>query len=351
MIIVMNRKATKEQVKKVEEKLSELGYHPHTIQGEERQVIGAVGKQQVATTMGIATLEGVESVVPISTPYQLVSREANKEGSVVSIGGVKIGGKELAIMAGPCAVESYQQLQEVGEVLRSQGVKILRGGAYKPRTSPYSFQGLEQEGLEMLHQVSREKGLKTVTEVMSPGDVETVADYVDMLQVGARNMQNYPLLREVGQGDKPVLLKRGMSSDIEEWLMAAEYILMEGNSQVVLCERGIKTFEKYTRNTLDISAVPLAKDLSHLPVVVDPSHSGGSWKLVSRLSKAAISAGGDGLLVEVHPSPAEAWCDGSQSLNFDNFVDMLYQLERVAEAVGRKVSGSDKVVEKGASLS
>jgi len=345
VIVVMKLNAPQDQVKAVKEKLFQEGFKPHLIQGVEKQVIGAVGKQDISLLSGLETMEGVEKIIQVSTPYQLVSREAKEEDSIVEVDGVKIGGRELAVMAGPCAVEDFKQMSSIARFLKAQGISILRGGAYKPRTSPYSFQGLGIEGLKILYQASRETGLKIVSEVVSTSDMEVVSSYVDMLQIGARNMQNYSLLKEAGKTKKPVLLKRGMSSSIEEWLMSAEYILSEGNPNVVLCERGIKTFEKYTRSTLDISAISLAKQLSHLPVLADPSHSGGSWKLVPWLSKAAVSAGADGLLVEVHPVPSEAWCDGPQSLNFSRFEEMLRDLKPVAETAGRTLPGSESLTQ------
>ncbi len=339
MIVVMKLNAPETQVEQVKKRIVEMGFTPHVIHGVEKQVIGAVGDKSGQRLPGeLETLEGVEKVLPISSPYKLVSREVKDQDSVIKVGEVEIGNRDLPVMAGPCAVESYEQVSSIGRFLKDAGVPVLRGGAYKPRTSPYSFQGLELEGLEILYQVGKETGLKIVTEVLSPSDVETVSSYADMLQVGARNMQNYPLLKEVGKSSMPVLLKRGMASPVEEWLMSAEYILAEGNERVVLCERGIRTFENYTRTTLDISSVPLVKQLSHLPVIVDPSHSGGSWKLVPSLSRAAVSAGADGLIIEVHHNPPEAWCDGGQSLNYQNFLELLKELQPVADAVGRNLS-------------
>ncbi len=337
MIVVMKLDAPEAQVEKIKGRLVEMGFKPHVIHGVEKQVIGAVGNKSVPLPSELETLEGVEKVMPISAPYKLVSREVKDCDSQVQVGDTTIGGRNLTVMAGPCAVESYEQVAESARILKQAGVNILRGGAFKPRTSPYSFQGLEEEGLKILRRVKQETGLKVVTEVLSPSDVDRVAAYADILQIGARNMQNFSLLKEVGATGSPVLLKRGMSSTMEEWLMSAEYILSEGNDRVILCERGIRTFENYTRATLDISAVPLVKQLSHLPVIVDPSHSGGSWKLVPSLSRAAISAGADGLMVEVHPSPEEALCDGSQSLNPGNFLALLKELQPVASAVGKKL--------------
>ncbi len=270
--------------------------------------------------------------------YKLVSREYKSEDTIIKVGGVVLGGKEIMVMAGPCAVESEEQLLETAHAVKKAGAKILRGGAFKPRSSPYSFQGLAEVGLKMLTKARRETGLLIVTEVVATEDVGLVSHYSDILQVGARNMQNFPLLKAVGQTGKPVLLKRGPAASLEEFLLAAEHILVTGNQQVILCERGIRTFETMTRNTLDISAIPLIKRLSHLPVIVDPSHSGGDWQLVPALSRAALAAGADGLLVEVHPEPAQALCDGAQSLTLPNFQKLLQELVPLAEVMGRCLS-------------
>ena len=335
MIIVMTRAATRKEVENVERRLKQLGFDAHPIQGVERIVIGAVGGKKISFPTGLETLPGVERVVPIMAPYKLVSRESRGGDSIIAVGGVSIGGPQLAIMAGPCAVESREQLLTVARQVKAAGAQILRGGAFKPRTSPYSFRGLEKEGLEILAEAREETGLLIVTEVLNPNEVELVAQYADIIQVGARNMQNFALLREVGQSGKPVLLKRGLAATVEEWLMAAEYILLEKNYQVILCERGIRTFESATRNTLDISAIPMLKQLTHLPVVADPCHSSGNWRLAMPLSMAAIAAGADGLLIEVHPKPAEALCDGPQSLTPASFRELMEGVRRVAAAVGR----------------
>lgn len=340
MIVVMKLDATEEEIERVEKRLKELGYRAHLIRGVERIVIGAVGNKKREDVSTLALLPGVEKIVPVMAPYKLVSREVKMEKTLVDLGdGVVIGGAEIVVMAGPCAVEDEESLVEVARAVALAGAKILRGGAFKPRTSPYSFQGLEEEGLKLLAEAREKTGLKIVTEVTNPQDVELVASYADLLQVGARNMQNYPLLRELGRQKRPVLLKRGLSATVEEWLMAAEYILAEGNYNVILCERGIRTFESYTRNTLDISAVPLVKGLSHLPVIVDPSHSSGDRKLVPSLSKAAVAAGADGLLVEVHPRPEMALCDGPQSLTPPDFRSLMAELEVIACACGRSLKG------------
>ncbi|HSW34981.1 MAG TPA: 3-deoxy-7-phosphoheptulonate synthase [Candidatus Limnocylindrales bacterium] len=341
MIIVMKTKAVMEEVENVEKHLIEMGFSPHRIQGVERLVIGAVGEEKLAFPTGLEALAGVERVVPISAPYKLVSRQVKEEDSIVKVGDLEIGGRQLVIMAGPCAVENLDQLLTIAHVVKASGAQVLRGGAFKPRSSPYSFRGLELEGLKMLDQARQETGLKVVTEVLDPHEVELVARYTDIIQVGARNMQNFSLLREVGRSGKPVLLKRGLSATIEEWLMAAEYVLTEDNFQVILCERGIRTFETATRSTLDISAIPLAKHLSHLPVIADPCHASGSWRLAAPLSQAAIAAGADGLLIEVHHKPAEALCDGPQSLTPENFFRLLAKVNPVATAVYRTTPYGD----------
>lgn len=335
MIVVMQPGATQEQVREVEQRLRELGFKSHPIFGEERTVIGAVGDKKVLTLEAIINLPGVEKMVPIMKPFKLVSRELKKVKTVVEVRGVTIGGDQLVVMAGPCAVESWEQLIEAAWVVKEAGAQVLRGGAFKPRTSPYAFQGLEEKGLEMLARAREETGLPIVTEAVDTRDVTLVAHYADIIQIGARNMQNFQLLREAGLTGKPILLKRGLAATVEEWLMAAEYIMAAGNPQVILCERGIRTYENATRNTVDISAVPLIRENSHLPVIVDPSHGTGSWKLVIPMAKAAVAAGADGVMVEVHPDPSRALCDGPQSLHPENFKRMMAELEPVAGAVGR----------------
>ena len=278
--------------------------------------------------------------------YKLASRKEKSEDTVVNVGSTIIGGNQLTIIAGPCAVENREQYLQVAIQLKKIGVQMLRGGVFKPRTSPYAFQGLAEEGLDILAEARRVTGLPIATEVMDTRDVETVAKYADVIQIGSRNMQNFILLKEVGRLNKPVLLKRGMAATIEEWLMAAEYVMSEGNSQVIMCERGIRTFETHTRNTLDISAIPAIKHLSHLPVIVDPSHAAGKWGMVAPLSKAAVAAGADGLLIEVHPCPEEALCDGGQSLTPGNFADLMREIAPVARAIGRKCKGGAKLLSK-----
>ncbi|MFN2242070.1 MAG: 3-deoxy-7-phosphoheptulonate synthase, partial [Anaerolineae bacterium] len=297
--------------------------------------IGIIGNGRPLDRAQIERMSGVERTVPVLRPFKLASRDFHPQDTVVPINGVAVGGERLVVMAGPCAVEGREQLLEAAQVVKSAGAQMLRGGAFKPRTSPYSFQGLGEEGLRYLAAAREETGLPVVTEVMSPEQVPLVATFADILQIGARNMQNYALLHAVGEAQRPVLLKRGMMSTIEELLMSAEYILSHGNDRVILCERGIRTFEKYTRNTLDINAVPLLKQLSHLPVIVDPSHATGKWELVAAVSRAAVAAGADGLLIEVHPDPSSAVSDGAQSLKPETFAELMAGLESVARAVGR----------------
>jgi len=334
MIIVMNLGADEENILEVEEKVKEFGYSVHRSTGEKRTILGAIGLPREDVKELLEGIPSVEKVVLVSPPYMLVSREFKREKTVFKVGDVEIGGEKIVLIAGPCAVEGESYLQ-AAELVKNAGADILRGGAYKPRSSPYSFQGLEEEGLKIMVEARKLTGLPLITEVLDQRSIDTVAECADIIQVGARNMQNFKLLKELGQLNKPVLLKRGMSATIEEWLMAAEYLLLSGNERVILCERGIRTFETYTRNTLDISAVPIAKELSHLPVFVDPSHGTGKWKWVPSMCLAAIAAGADGLLVEVHPSPEEALCDGSQSLIPQRFAQMLEPLRGVAQSVGR----------------
>jgi len=335
MIVVMQKGATAEEIRGVEERLREFGFKTHPIYGVERTVIGAIGDKRNGQAEVILNLPGVERVVPILRPYKLVAREVKPETSQVQVGDVTIGGKEVVIMAGPCAVENEVQLLSAAKAVKEAGGHILRGGAFKPRTSPYAFQGLEEEGLRLLARAREATGLPIVTEVIDTRDVELVERYADMLQVGTRNMQNFRLLREVGQTDKPVLLKRGLAATVEEWLMAAEYIAAAGNHKIILCERGIRTYETGLRNTLDVSAVPLVKELSHLPVIVDPSHATGNYRMVPPLARAAVAAGADGLMIEVHPDPARALSDGPQSLTPARFAVLMEEIARVAAAVGR----------------
>lgn len=338
MIVVMKPGSTDEEIEVVIQRLEALGFGAHLSRGAERTVIGAIGgatERARLASAGLEALPGVERLVPIMKPFKLVSREFKKDPSAVKVGDVLIGGPEVVVIAGPCAVEGRDQLLRTAEIVSRAGARLLRGGAFKPRTSPYAFQGLEEEGLKILAEARERYGTPVVTEVVAPEQVPLVTKYADMLQVGARNMQNFYLLRAVGKSGKPVLLKRGMSATIQEWLMAAEYILSEGNYQVVLCERGIRTFETETRNTLDLNAVPVVKELTHLPVIVDPSHGTGKWNLVAPMARAAIAAGADGVAVEVHPKPEEALSDGQQSLTPEHFRRMMEEVAAIAEAVGR----------------
>jgi len=339
MIIVMKQGASREQLLEIKQRIRDLGYKPHVIHGATRNVIGAIGDERgKAVLQSIESMEGVENVMPILQPYKLASREVCPEPSIIELApGLTIGGEQLVVMAGPCSVEGEEQLIETARAVKAAGATVLRGGAFKPRTSPYAFQGLEEEGLRLLDLARQETGLPIITEVVNPRDVELVARYADILQVGARNVQNFPLLKLLGQQDKPVLLKRGMATTIKEFLMSAEYILSEGNRRVILCERGIRTFETATRNTLDISAVPVLKELTHLPVVIDPSHSTGHASLVPSMCYAAVAAGCDGLLVEVHNRPETASCDGPQSLRPSEFAATMDKLRKFAAAADRKL--------------
>ncbi len=342
MIIVMKRSATKKELEKLVSKVKAMGYKPHILYGVERKVIAAIGDERGKVRLqSLETMGGVESVMPILKPYKLASRQAGGGQSLIKLEAldrgrsVVIGGDKFVVIAGPCSVESEQQILETAVAVKKAGAQILRGGAYKPRTSPYSFQGMEEEGLKLLAEARRVTGLPVVTEVMDPGDVDLVASYADMLQVGARNIQNFSLLKAVGAARKPVFLKRGMMTTIEELLMSAEYILKEGNSRIILCERGIRTFETATRNTLDISAVPILKKETHLPVFIDPSHATGHWDLVLPMSKAAVVVGADGIMVEVHPRPAEAFSDGSQSLKPETFKELMKELKPLVKLAGK----------------
>ena len=339
----MRRGATPEQLEAVVDRLHQLGFATHISRGTERTIVGAIGDRRPEHLPQLEVMPGVERVVPILRPYKLAAREFKPQLTQVQVGvegevePVTIGGEQVVVIAGPCAVESEEQLEQAALAVKASGATVLRGGAYKPRTSPYSFQGLEQAGLELLAEVRRRLRIPVVTEVLNPRDVEPVSQHVDMLQIGARSMQNFPLLREVGKARRPVLLKRGMAATIEEWLMAAEYIISAGNPNVVLCERGIRTFETATRNTLDLSAVVVVHELSHLPVLVDPSHGTGRAAYVLPMARAAVAAGADGIMVEVHPAPDRALSDGPQSLTPDMFARMMEELRPVARAVGRRL--------------
>jgi 3-deoxy-7-phosphoheptulonate synthase len=337
MIIVMKRNAPEKHVQSVIDEMRAKNLQPMPLIGTERVVIAVIGDERVLDISHLHSLPSVSKVMPVLQPFKLASRETKHENTIIDIKGVLIGGNEVVMMAGPCTVENRKQMKEAAKAVKEAGGKILRGGAFKPRTGPYSFQGLGEEGLKLLREAADETNLLVVTEVMDTRDVALVAKYTDILQIGARNMQNFNLLKEVGKTDKPVLLKRGMSNTIKEFLLAAEYIMKEGNHQVILCERGIRTFETETRNSLDINAVPVLKELSHLPVIVDPSHATGKRSLVPPVSRAAIAAGADGLLIEMHPHPEEALCDGDQSITPDMLHTMMKELDGITKAIGRTI--------------
>ena len=337
MIIVLKPQATKKQIDHLIERIKALGLKPMVSKGTERTIIGVIGSEDVLRVQPLEVIAGVEKVMPVLKPYKLISREFKPEPSVVDVGGVKIGGKRLVLMAGPCSVESRQMLAETARAVRQAGASVLRGGAFKPRTSPYSFQGLGEEGLKFLDEVGRELDMPVVTELMDARDIGLLEQYADSIQIGARTMQNFDLLKEVGQTKKPVLLKRGLAATITEFLLAAEYILSQGNFNVILCERGIRTFDDQTRFTLDLNAVPVIKKLSHLPIIVDPSHGTGSWDFVPPMAKAAIAAGADGLMIEVHPNPEVALSDGPQSLLPKKFAALVQDARKVAAAIGRTI--------------
>jgi 3-deoxy-7-phosphoheptulonate synthase len=338
LVIVMKPNATERQIQHIVDRLHDFGLREHISRGEERTLIGAIGDERILRSIPLEAMPGVEKVMAVLAPYKLASREFQSEDTVISVDGVEIGGGKIVVMAGPCAVESEEQIITIAEIVKGAGALILRGGAFKPRTGPYSFQGLGDEGLKMLALAKKETGLPIITEVMSTQEVDLVAQSADIFQIGARNMQNFMLLKAVGQTRKPVMLKRGMSATIEEFLLATEYILSQGNHNVILCERGIRTFETYTRNTLDINAVPALKQLSHLPVIVDPSHGTGRRELVAPMSKAAIAAGADGLIIEVHHDPENSMTgDGAQSLLPEQFSELMEELQKLAEAIGRSM--------------
>ena len=335
MIIVMGPNATKENIEGVQAKLEREGLRFHLSEGEDRTIVGVIGDKKKIANLEMNMMEGVEKTVRITEKYKLVSRDFHPADSVIDAGGVKIGGDHLVIMAGPCSVESVEQLREAARCGKEGGAQFLRGGAFKPRTSPYDFQGLGDEGLKMLRTVADEFGLKVITEVVDHDDIDLVGTYADVFQVGARNMQNFQMLKALGKARKPVLLKRGLSATISEWLNAAEYIMAGGNENVILCERGIRTYETFTRNTLDLSAVAAVKELSHLPVIVDPSHGTGRWQMVRPMARAAVAAGADGLIIEVHPHPEVALSDGDQSLKPKNFEAVMHEISQIANIMGK----------------
>ena len=337
MIIVMSPSATKENLEKVVKKVESVGLRTHISEGEEVTIVGVIGDKKKIANLEMNMMDGVEKTVRITEKYKLVSRHFHPEDTIVDVGGVKVGGQQIVVMAGPCSVESIEQLREAAQAVKAGGAQFLRGGAFKPRTSPYDFQGLAEDGLKMLRQVADEVGLKVVTEIVDKDDLELVGQYADLYQVGARNMQNFQLLKALGKADKPVMLKRGLSATISEWLNAAEYIMAGGNEQVILCERGIRTYETFTRNTLDLSAVAAVKELSHLPIIVDPSHGTGRWQMVQPMARAAVAAGCDGLIIEVHPHPEVALSDGDQSLTPKNFNRLMEELSKIAAVMERTV--------------
>jgi 3-deoxy-7-phosphoheptulonate synthase len=337
MIIVLRPGLSPAEIQRIVDRLEGLGFKAHMSVGKERTIIGAIGDERLLADQTLESFPGVEQVIPVLKPYKLVSREFQAENTIIDINGRRIGGKKIHVMAGPCSVESREQVLEAAIPVKEAGATFLRGGAFKPRTSPYSFQGLGEEGLDILAHAREKTGLAVITEVLDPRDVEAVYRNADVLQIGARNMQNFKLLTEVGKVDKPVLIKRGLSATLEEFLLSAEYIAAQGNRRIILCERGIRTYEKETRNTLDLSAIPVLKGLSHLPVFVDPSHGTGRWDLVAPMALAGIAAGADGLLIEVHAHPEVALSDGPQSLKPTKFAALMRQLKQVATAVGREV--------------
>ncbi len=337
MIIIMEQNAKEADVERVVRKIEQHGLQPHIYRGTERIVIALIGDTRTMGVNGFRGMPGVENVTPILKPYKMASRKFKPEGTTVKVGDVEIGGEEVIVMAGPCAIESEEQLITIAKEVKAAGAKILRGSAFKPRTSPYDFQGLGEEGLKHMKKAKQATGMLVETEVMDTRDVAMVAEYVDILRIGARNMHNFDLLKEVGKTDKPIILKRGMSATLNELMLAAEYIMKEGNHNIIFCERGIRTFETATRNTLDISAVPVLKEETHLPVIVDPSHAAGKRSYVGPLAKAAVAAGADGLLIEVHHEPEKALCDGPQALLPRQFAELMQQLRLIAKAVGRSM--------------
>ena len=337
MVVILKPKTSNEEITKITRKLESLGVTVNPVIGTEMSILGLVGDTTKIDPSYIEANPNVERVMHVQEPFKKANRLFHPENTVIDVNGHTIGGNKIAIIAGPCSVESKDQITLVADEVKKHGAGFLRGGAFKPRTSPYSFQGLKYEGLDLLNEAKAKTGLPIVTELMSPYDIEVFEENVDVIQVGARNMQNFDLLRELGKTSKTILLKRGLSATIEEWLMSAEYIMAGGNENIVLCERGIRTFETYTRNTLDLSAVPAVKKLSHLPVVIDPSHAAGKWWMVDPLSKAAVAIGADGLIIEVHNDPANAWCDGQQSIKPDVYGNLLEELRVIAKAVGREI--------------
>lgn len=338
MIIVLKPRATKDDLSRVEQLIKRKGLDTHVVEGAEMTIIGCIGDTTQVDPKLFEVDKAVDKVMHVQEPYKLANRAFHPEDSVVDVSGVKVGGGHLALIAGPCSVESVDQVLEIAKAAKASGANLLRGGAFKPRTSPYSFQGLGLEGLDILCEAKAATGLPIVTELMSPQYLDVFNEKVDLIQIGARNMQNFDLLKQLGQLDRPILLKRGLNATYEEWIMSAEYIMAAGNENVILCERGIRTFETYTRNTLDLQSIPVLRRLTHLPVVVDPSHAGGKWWLVEPMAKAAIAAGADGLMVEVHNDPECALCDGAQSLKPAKYDTLIKEVSQIAKVIGKKMS-------------
>ena len=337
MIIVLKPHSTEETITRVENMVKNRGLDTHIVRGTEMTIIGCIGDTTLIDPRLFEVDSSVDKVMHVQEPYKLANRAFHPEDSVIDVSGVKIGGGHMGLIAGPCSVESFDQVLEIAKAAKAAGANLLRGGAFKPRTSPYSFQGLGLDGLEILCQVKQEVGLPIVTELMSPEYLDVFNEKVDLIQIGARNMQNFDLLKQLGQVDRPILLKRGLNATYEEWIMSAEYIMASGNPNVILCERGVRTFESYTRNTLDLQAVPVIKELTHLPIIIDPSHAGGKWWLVNPMAKAAVAAGCDGLMIEVHNNPEKALCDGPQSLKPAKFEQLMKELKPIADAVGKEL--------------
>lgn len=337
MMVVMREGATEEQVEHVIDRLEKAGLGAHLSRGQFKTVIGVIGEREAISKVPLEALPGVESIIPIQKPYKFVSREFQSDDTVIDVGGHLIGGGAFAVIAGPCSVETEAQMKLSATKVKESGATFLRGGAFKPRTSPYSFQGLGESGLKMLAAARAETGLPIVTELLDVRDVDVLCEYADVIQIGTRNMQNFVLLLEAGRTGKPIVLKRGFGNTVDELLMAAEYVVKGGSRQIILCERGIRTFEKATRNTLDLSMIPIVKKLSHLPVIVDPSHATGKKELVAPMSLAALAAGADGVMIEVHPNPEEAWCDGPQALDLPAFAELMAQIKPIAELLGKKI--------------
>lgn len=337
MIIVLKPHTSEDNISRVEKRIQSCGLDTHIVRGEEMTIIGCIGDTTAIDPKSFEVDPSVDKVMHVQEPYKLANRAFHPENSIIDVSGVKVGGRHLALIAGPCSVESLEQVLTIARAAKAAGANLLRGGAFKPRTSPYSFQGLGMEGLDILCEVKKEVGLPLVSELMSPDHLEVFNEKVDLIQIGARNMQNFDLLKQLGQLDRPILLKRGLNATYEEWIMSAEYIMASGNADVILCERGIRTFETYTRNTLDLQCIPVLKKKTHLPVIVDPSHAGGKWWLVEPMAKAAIAAGADGLMIEVHDDPENALCDGAQSLKPAKYEELLKQIKQIAAVVGKSI--------------